>query len=70
MNIVNPVIKKIPGDIPPEPKKAKQGYIDDLGKKQKFELIELLERQEKLLANKYVSHPMMLFIFYSLFQAI
>ncbi|OXU23880.1 hypothetical protein TSAR_014582 [Trichomalopsis sarcophagae] len=52
MNIVKPVIKKIPGEIPPEPKKASQGYIDDLGKKQKFELIELLERQEKLLANK------------------
>ncbi|KAJ8678964.1 hypothetical protein QAD02_014751 [Eretmocerus hayati] len=52
MNIVEPVIKKIPGEIPPLPKKSSQGYIDDLQKKQKFELLELLERQEKLLSNK------------------
>lgn len=67
MNTVKQVIRKIPGDIPHEPRKASQGYIDDLGKKQKFELIELLERQEKLLANKYVSHPALLFIFYCSF---
>ncbi|XP_011638096.1 DNA-directed RNA polymerase II subunit GRINL1A [Pogonomyrmex barbatus] len=46
------VIRKIPGDIPPPPKKESQGYIDDLGKKQKFQLEELLERQKKILANK------------------
>lgn len=45
------IIKRIPGDIPPS-KKESQGYIDDLGKKQKFELEELLERQMKILANK------------------
>lgn len=33
-----------------------QGYIDDLGKKQRFELEELLERQERILANKWVGH--------------
>lgn len=46
------VIKKIPGDIPPPSKKENQGYINDLEKKQKFELEELLERQNKILANK------------------
>lgn len=46
------VIKKIPGDIPSRSKKESQGYIEDLGKKQKFELEELLERQNKILANK------------------
>lgn len=46
------VIKKIPGDIPPHSKKESQGYIEDLGKKQKFELEELLGRQNKILANK------------------
>ncbi|XP_050448596.1 DNA-directed RNA polymerase II subunit GRINL1A [Cataglyphis hispanica] len=46
------IIKKIPGDIPPHSKKESQGYIEDLEKKQKFELEELLERQNKILANK------------------
>lgn len=46
------VINKIPGDLPPPFKKEHQGYIDDLEKKQKFELKELLERQNKILANK------------------
>ncbi|KZC10835.1 hypothetical protein WN55_01534 [Dufourea novaeangliae] len=45
------VINKVPGNIPPPPKKENQGYIEDLGKKQKFELEELLERQNKILAN-------------------
>ena len=54
MNILETVHKKIPGEIVPLPRKASQGYIDDLKKKQKFELLELLERQEKLLTNKYV----------------
>lgn len=43
--------KKIPGDVLPS-KRENQGYIDDLGKKQRFELEELLERQERILANK------------------
>lgn len=46
------IIKKIPGDIPPHSKKESQGYIEDLGIKQKFELEELVERQNKILANK------------------
>ncbi|XP_012225703.1 DNA-directed RNA polymerase II subunit GRINL1A [Linepithema humile] len=48
----NNIIKRIPGDILPPSKKESQGYINDLGKKQKFELEELLERQNKILANK------------------
>lgn len=44
--------KKIPGEIPPLPKKSSQGYIEDLSQKQVFELQELLERQNKILANK------------------
>ncbi|XP_058793908.1 uncharacterized protein LOC131665799 [Phymastichus coffea] len=52
LNIFKPVIKKIPGEIPPLPKKSSQGFIDDLSNKQKFELLDLLERQNKLLANK------------------
>lgn len=46
------VTRKIPGDILPPSKNESQGYIDDLGKKRKFELEELLERQIKILANK------------------
>lgn len=46
------VIQRVPGEIPPPSKKESQGYIEDLGKKQKFELEELLERQNKILANK------------------
>jgi len=45
--------KKIPGDVFPS-KKESQGYIDDLGNKQKFQLEELLERQKRILANKWV----------------
>lgn len=56
--------KKIPGEIAPQPKKAGQGYIDDLEKKQKFELLDLLQRQEKLLANKYAH----LSLVYTIFQ--
>ena len=48
------VIKRIPGNLPPPPKKENQGYIEDLGTLQKFQLDELLARQNKLLANKYV----------------
>ncbi|XP_076636568.1 RNA polymerase II subunit M isoform X2 [Colletes latitarsis] len=46
------VVNKIPGELPHPPKNQNQGFIDDLGKKQKFELEELLERQNKILANK------------------
>ncbi|XP_053994229.1 DNA-directed RNA polymerase II subunit GRINL1A [Hylaeus volcanicus] len=46
------VINKIPGELPPPPKQENQGFIEDLGKKQKFELEELLQRQNKILANK------------------
>jgi len=42
---------KIPGEVFPS-KKESQGYIDDLGKKPRFQLEELLERQKKILANK------------------
>ncbi|XP_006615449.1 DNA-directed RNA polymerase II subunit GRINL1A [Apis dorsata] len=45
------IINKIPGNLPPPFKKENQGYIEDLGKKQKFELEELLERQNKILNN-------------------
>ncbi|XP_014487384.1 PREDICTED: DNA-directed RNA polymerase II subunit GRINL1A [Dinoponera quadriceps] len=45
-------IRKIPGEILPPLKKEGQGYIDDLGKKPKFILQELLERQSKLLSDK------------------
>lgn len=46
------IVKKIPGDLPPLSKDENQGYIGDLESKRKFELQELLERQNKLLANK------------------
>lgn len=46
------IVHKIPGDLPPPPKQQNQGYIDDLGKIQRFELEELLERQNKILNNK------------------
>lgn len=46
------IIKKVPGEISPQSNKVSQGYIEDLGKKQKFELEELLERQNKIFANK------------------
>nr|XP_033340137.1 DNA-directed RNA polymerase II subunit GRINL1A isoform X1 [Megalopta genalis]XP_033340138.1 DNA-directed RNA polymerase II subunit GRINL1A isoform X1 [Megalopta genalis]XP_033340139.1 DNA-directed RNA polymerase II subunit GRINL1A isoform X1 [Megalopta genalis] len=44
------VIQKIPGEIPSP--YTKEHHIEDLGKKQKYELEELLERQNKILANK------------------
>lgn len=46
------VINKVPGDLPPPSRKENQGYIENLGSKQKFELEELLERQNKILSNK------------------
>lgn len=42
---------KIPGDVF-RLRTESQGYIDDLGKRQKFELEELLERQKKIFADK------------------
>ncbi|XP_046387674.1 DNA-directed RNA polymerase II subunit GRINL1A-like [Ischnura elegans] len=44
------IIKRIPG-APPVTPKEKQGYIEDLGKLSKVQLIELLERQNSLLRN-------------------
>ncbi|XP_047358563.1 DNA-directed RNA polymerase II subunit GRINL1A [Vespa velutina] len=50
------IVKKIPGDIPPPTKKENQGHIDDLANKPKIELEELLDRQNKILANrKFIS---------------
>ncbi|XP_029040741.2 DNA-directed RNA polymerase II subunit GRINL1A [Osmia bicornis bicornis] len=46
------VLHKIPGDLPPIPKQEHQGYIDDMGKLKKFQLEEILERQNKILNNK------------------
>lgn len=46
------VVNKIPGDLPPPRRKENEGYITDLGKKQKFELEELLNRQNRLISNK------------------
>lgn len=48
----NKILHKIPGDLPPLPKQEHQGYIDDMGKLQKFQLEEILERQNKILNNK------------------
>ncbi|XP_066582035.1 DNA-directed RNA polymerase II subunit GRINL1A [Prorops nasuta] len=48
----NKIFKKIPGEVLTFSKKERQGYIDSLDKKQIFELKELLERQDKILANK------------------
>ena len=45
-------IKKIPGYIPAFSGREKQGYIEDLSLKTKAELLELIQRQDKLLANK------------------
>lgn len=42
---------KIPGDVF-HSRTESQGYIDDLRKRQKFELEELLERQKRILANE------------------
>ncbi|XP_012277587.1 DNA-directed RNA polymerase II subunit GRINL1A [Orussus abietinus] len=49
------IVKRIPGDIPPPSKKEGQGYIDDLSNKQKWELQDLLERQNKLIARPLTS---------------
>ncbi|XP_023709419.1 DNA-directed RNA polymerase II subunit GRINL1A isoform X2 [Cryptotermes secundus] len=46
------IIKKIPGNILEPSRREKQGYIDDLNTKTKAELLELVERQDKLLTNK------------------
>ena len=50
------VIKKIPGNIPALSGHEKQGYIEDLSLKTKAELLELVERQDKLLSNKWVKY--------------
>ena len=46
------VIKKIPGEIQPLPKQSSQGHIERLNEKNTFEIEELLDRQNRLLANK------------------
>lgn len=46
------IIKRIPGNIPEPSRREKQGYIQDLNLKTKAELLELIERQDKLLTNK------------------
>ncbi|CAD1480829.1 unnamed protein product, partial [Heterotrigona itama] len=46
------IINKVPGDLPSPSRRENQGYIENLGSKQKFELEELLERQNKILSNK------------------
>jgi hypothetical protein len=46
------IIKRIPGNTPQTPRREKQGYIEDLNLKTKAELLELKERQDKLLNNK------------------
>lgn len=56
------IINKIPGNLLPPFKKENQGYIEDLGKKQKFELEELLERQNKILSNKQVKFKLQLIL--------
>lgn len=45
------IIKKIPGKLPTD-KSLKDGHIDDLSKLTKPQLLDLLERQKRLLANK------------------
>ncbi|PSN31549.1 hypothetical protein C0J52_26230 [Blattella germanica] len=45
------IIKRIPGKLLGPPPQENQGYIDDLSKKLKPELLEILDRQDKLLAN-------------------
>jgi hypothetical protein len=45
-------VKKIPGNIPVPSGREKQGYIECLSLRTKAEMRELIERQDKLLANK------------------
>jgi hypothetical protein len=46
------IIKRISGNIPELSRREKQGYIEDLNLKTKAELLELIERQDKLLTNE------------------
>jgi hypothetical protein len=46
------IIKRIPGNTPQTSRREKQGYIEDLNLKTKAELLELIERQNKLLCNR------------------
>ncbi|XP_065094792.1 DNA-directed RNA polymerase II subunit GRINL1A [Ochlerotatus camptorhynchus] len=48
----NPILTKVPGDILCGNKKEKQGYIQDISKLNKSELLDLKRRQELLLRNK------------------
>jgi hypothetical protein len=46
------IIKRIPGNVPEPSRREKQGYVEDLSLKTKAELLELVERQDNLLAKK------------------
>lgn len=48
----HPILTKVPGDISRGSEKEKQGYIQDITKLNKTELLDLKERQELLLKNK------------------
>lgn len=48
----HPVLTKVPGDVAYGTEKGKQGYIQDINKLTKSELLDLKERQELLLRNK------------------
>ncbi|XP_058455906.1 uncharacterized protein LOC131433106 [Malaya genurostris] len=47
-----PILTRVPGDITRVTDKEKQGYIQDLTKLTRTELLDLKNRQEMLLANK------------------
>lgn len=47
--IICPLVKKIPGELPKTPQEK---YIKDLTKLEKIQLLEIKEREEKLLAKK------------------
>lgn len=50
IGILEKIIHKVPGN-PVQSKKEKQGYVN-LAEKSKSDLLELIERQNKLLNNK------------------
>lgn len=47
-----PILTKVPGDVSRGNEKEKQGYIQDIRKLSKTELLDLKDRQELLLKNK------------------
>lgn len=48
----HPTLTKVPGDISRGNEKERQGYIQDITKLSKTELLDLKDRQELLLKNK------------------